>query len=215
MPKTPSEVRSILKTLHRLYPQSRTALRHGDPLELLVATILSAQCTDVRVNEVTTTLFKKYRGAGDYLKVPQEELESDIRSAGFFRNKARSIRGACETLLRDFGGKVPETMDELLTLPGVGRKTANCVLGNFFGKAEGIVVDTHVLRISGLMGFSRQKDPEKVEQDLVRQVPRDEWIDFSNMLIDHGRAVCKAGRPDCPKCGTRRWCDCGRRTAGG
>jgi endonuclease-3 len=210
MPKTTSEVKSILKTLHRLYPQARTALRHGDPLELLIATILSAQCTDVRVNEVTKALFKKYRKAQDYLRVPQEELEADIRPTGFFRNKARSIRGACEAVLRDFGGKVPDTMDALLTLPGVGRKTANCVLGNFFGKAEGIVVDTHVLRISGLVGFTGQKDPEKVEQDLTRQVPKEEWIDFSNTLIDHGRAVCRAGRPDCPNCGIRKWCDHGR-----
>ncbi|MBI5528231.1 MAG: endonuclease III [Deltaproteobacteria bacterium] len=214
MPKSPSEVRSILKTLHRMYPQARTALRHGDPLELLVATILSAQCTDVRVNEVTKTLFKKYRKAQDYLRVPQEELEADIRPTGFFRNKARSIQGACQKLLSDFGGRVPGTMDELLRLPGVGRKTANCVLGNFFGKAEGIVVDTHVLRISKLVGFTRQKSPEKVERDLMNQIPKEEWIGFSNMLIDHGRAVCKAGRPDCPNCGLRRWCDFGMKAVG-
>jgi len=210
MSKSPSDVKAIIKTLKSLYPQARTALRHGDPLELLVATILSAQCTDVRVNEVTRTLFKKYRGAKDYLNVPLEELENDIRPTGFYRNKAKSIRGACAVLLGDFDGKVPDTMDALLKLPGVGRKTANCVLGNFFGKAEGVVVDTHVLRLSRLIGFTRQTDPEKVEHDLMAQVPQKEWIDFSNTLIDHGRAVCKARRPDCPHCPIRRWCDFGR-----
>ena len=211
MAKSPSDVKAIIKTLKSLYPQARTALRHGDPLELLVATILSAQCTDVRVNEVTQTLFRKYRGAKDYLKVPQEDLENDIRPTGFYRNKARSIRGACTVLLSDFDGKVPDTMEALLKLPGVGRKTANCVLGNFFGKAEGVVVDTHVLRLSKLIGFTGQTGPEKVERDLMAQVPQKEWIDFSNMFIDHGRAVCKARRPDCPACAIRKWCDHGRK----
>jgi endonuclease-3 len=206
MPKSPTDVKSILKTLKKEYPEHRVALEHGDPLELLVATILSAQCTDVRVNEVTKTLFKKYRSTADYLKVPQEELEADIRPTGFYRNKAKSIRGACAVIDRDFGGAVPDTMEKLLTLPGVGRKTANCVLGNFFGKAEGVVVDTHVLRLSKLMGFTRHTDPEKVEQDLMAQVRKKEWIDFSNLLIHHGRAVCKARRPGCTVCAIKKWC---------
>lgn len=212
MPKTAAEAKAILKVLNRQYPQAHTALAHRDALELLVATILSAQCTDVRVNEVTRTLFRKYRGPRDYLAVPPEELEADIRPTGFYRNKARSIRGACEMLLRDFNGKVPATMEELLTLPGVGRKTANCVLGSVFGTAVGVVVDTHVLRLSKLLGFTRQTDPEKVERDLMKQIPQDAWIDFSHMIIDHGRAVCKARRPDCPACGLRAWCDFGRKT---
>ena len=211
MPKSPADVVAITTTLKKLYPQSHTALEHRDPLELLVATILSAQCTDVRVNEVTKTLFKKYRGARAYLAVPPAELEGDIRPTGFFHNKARSIRGACEVLLRDFDGTVPDTMERLLTLPGVGRKTANCVLGNAFGKAEGVVVDTHVLRLGKLIGLTRQTDPVKVELDLMKQVPRADWIDFSNMLIDHGRAVCRARRPGCPACGIRKLCDFGRR----
>ena len=209
MPKSPADVKAIVAALTRAYPQARTALVHRDPLELLVATILSAQCTDVRVNEVTKTLFKKYRGPEDYLKVAQDELEADIRPTGFFRTKAKSIRGACDALLRDFHGKVPATMEELLTLPGVGRKTANCVLGSAYGKAVGVVVDTHVLRLGKLIGLTRQTDPEKVEQDLMRQIPREAWINFSHMIIDHGRAVCKARRPDCPACVIRMWCDHG------
>jgi endonuclease-3 len=211
MVKTPVEISAITRTLNRLYPDHKVALDHRDPLELLVATILSAQCTDVRVNQVTRTLFKKYKKTADYLKVPQEELEEDIRPTGFFRNKARSIRGACEALQRDFKGKVPDTMEELVTLPGVGRKTANCVLGNAFNKAEGVVVDTHVLRLSKLVGLSGETDPVKVEQDLMGQVPKKDWIDFANLLIRHGRSVCIARRPGCPHCAIRQWCDFGKK----
>jgi endonuclease-3 len=211
MPKTDAEVADLLNSLRKLYPAAGTALRHGTALELLVATILSAQCTDARVNIVTKTLFKKYRKASDYLAVPVEELETDIKSTGFFRNKARSIRGACEAIERDFGGRVPDTMEELVKLPGVGRKTANCVLGNFYGKAEGVVVDTHVLRISRLLGLTRRKEPEKVEKDLIRLVAKDRWIDFSNLIILHGRAVCKARNPGCGACAIRKLCDHGRK----
>jgi len=211
MPKTASEIASIISTLEKLYPEAGTELHHGTAIELLIATILSAQCTDLRVNIVTKTLFKKYRKAKDYLAASQEELENDIRSTGFYKNKARSIRGACEAIISDFGGKVPDTMDALLRLPGVGRKTANCILGNFYKKAEGVVVDTHVLRIGRLIGLTKNTNPEKVETDLMKQVPRDSWIKFSNLIILHGRAVCRARKPACEICAIRALCDNGRK----
>jgi endonuclease-3 len=190
----------ITEILKGQYPSHGTELNYSNGLDLLVATILSAQCTDVRVNIVTKQLFNKNRNAGDYLAVPLEELENDIRSTGFFHNKARSIKGACQMLLQDFNGKVPGTMGELLRLPGVGRKTANCVLGNYFGKSEGIVVDTHVLRLTKLIGLTSWATPEKVEQELMKIVPRTGWISFSNLLIQHGRKICIARRPDCQAC---------------
>jgi len=193
-------VGKLIAELKKAYPDAQCALRHGNPLKLLVATILSAQCTDKRVNVVTKTLFKKYKTASDYADAPQEELEDDIRSTGFYRNKAKNIRGAAARIISDFGGKVPRTMEQLLTLPGVARKTANCILGNSFGLAEGVVVDTHVIRLSGRLGLTKHKEPVKIERDLMELVPKDEWIDWSHMLIHHGRAICDARKPDCEHC---------------
>ena len=190
----------LIAKLKEVYPNAGCALRHGDPLRLLVATILSAQCTDKRVNIVTKTLFKKYKTPSDYAEASQRTLENEIRSTGFFRNKAKNIRGACAKIISDFDGKVPHTMAQLLTLPGVARKTANCVLGNAFGVAEGVVVDTHVIRLSGRLGLTKHKQPVKIERDLVELVPPEEWILWSHLLIFHGRAVCTARKPDCDNC---------------
>jgi endonuclease-3 len=176
------------------------ALKATNPLEMLVATILSAQCTDERVNKVTETLFKKYRTPKAYLKVPEAELAADIRPTGFFNQKTRSIRGACTMIVERFGGKVPGTMDDLLELPGVARKTANIVLGNSFGVVEGIAVDTHVRRLSQRLGFTTFEDPDKIEQDLMTLIPKKQWFSFTYKLIEHGRAVCKAKRPLCEEC---------------
>ena len=199
-------VGSIFKKLIQLYPNPETALEFASPLELLVAVILSAQCTDERVNKVTKELFRKYRSAQDYALVSQEELEKDIRPTGFFRNKAKSIRACCTILVDKYGGKVPDSMEVLVQLPGVGRKTANCVLGSAFGQNSGIVVDTHVKRLSERLGLSQQKDPEKIEADLMKVVPEKHWHDFGNLLILHGRAVCDARKPRCPECILRNEC---------
>jgi len=201
-----ARVAKLIAKLKEAYPDADCALRHGDPLKLLVATILSAQCTDKRVNVVTRTLFKKYKKPQDYADAPPEELEEYIRSTGFYRNKAKNIRGAAAKIISDFGGKVPRTMKELLTLPGVARKTANCVLGNSFGLAEGVVVDTHVIRLSGRLGLTEHKDPVKIERDLMELVPRNEWILWSHMLIHHGRAICDARKPDCEHCTLAKLC---------
>ena len=182
----------VTAALKKQYPQAATRLHHANPLQLLVATILAAQCTDDRVNRVTQGLFARYRSAADFAAASQSELEEQVRTTGFFRNKARNIRAACERIVDSFGGQVPDTMDDLLSLPGVARKTANVVLGNAYGKNEGIVVDTHVIRLSGRLGFSRHTDPVKIEQDLIAIVPRDDWTVFSHLLIFHGRAVCTA-----------------------
>ena len=190
----------ILKRLKASYPDATCSLHYSTAFELLVATILSAQCTDERVNFVTKTLFKKYTSPEDYLKVPEEELQNDIRTTGFFRNKTKSIRGTTKKLIENFGGKVPSTMEELLTLPGVARKTANVVLGNVFHIADGVVVDTHVRRVSQRLGLTKQIDPEKIEQDLMKLVPKKDWIQFSHRIILHGRHVCKAQKPDCYNC---------------
>jgi endonuclease III len=190
----------IIGRLRKRYPEARCSLDHQDPLQLLVATILSAQCTDVRVNLVTKGLFLKYRSAGDYAAANPAVFESEIRSTGFFRNKTKSVIGMAQALLERFGGAVPDTMDALTSLPGVGRKTANVVLGNAFGKDEGIVVDTHVGRITGLLGLTKHTDPEKIEQDLMRVVPKGRWTLFPHLLIHHGRAVCVARRPRCNDC---------------
>ncbi len=198
--RKPASPRAVLTRLYALYPEPRCELDFRNPLELLVATILSAQCTDERVNLVTRHLFEKYRTPQDYLDVPQEELEADIHSTGFFRNKARNIRGACARLLEAYGGEVPGTMEDLLTLPGVARKTANVVLGNVFGRAEGIAVDTHVTRLSGLLGLSTHTDPVKIERDLMQKFPRKHWTTVSHLLILHGRRVCAARRPACDRC---------------
>ncbi|MCW5958690.1 MAG: endonuclease III [Pyrinomonadaceae bacterium] len=182
------------------YPDAHCALNHTNPFELLVATILSAQCTDERVNIVTATLFRKYRGPKDYLDVPQEELEKDIHSTGFFRNKAKNIQGACEKIIEMFGGEIPQTMEEILKLNGVARKTANVVLGNAFGIASGVVVDTHVSRLSQRLGLTKEKTPEKIELDLQKLVPKEEWVMFPHWIIFHGRQVCKARKPLCSEC---------------
>ena len=200
----------IIRLLKRQYPDVRCSLDFSNPLELLVATILSAQCTDERVNLVTAELFRKYRRAEDYFSVEQTELESDIRSTGFYRNKAKSIQGACRIIAENHSGRVPESMDELLGLPGVARKTANVVLGNAFGITSGIVVDTHVARLSERLALTRQAQPEKIERDLMELVPRKDWIDFSHLLIAHGRKICKARTPLCSECVVEKLCPSSR-----
>ena len=192
--------REIVRRLATEYPEALCALRHRNPLDLLVATILSAQCTDERVNIVTRDLFAKYRTAADYAAANPRELERDVRSTGFFRNKARNIRECCRQLAERHGGEVPNRMDELVRLPGIGRKTANVVLGTAMRLATGVVVDTHVHRLSRRMGLTRQKDPEKIEQVLMKLIPQDEWIDFGHRMIWHGRRVCAARKPDCDRC---------------
>ena len=196
----------VVPRLKAAYPNATTELDWTNPLELLVATILSAQSTDVRVNEVTKTLFGKYRTAEDYAAADPADLEENIRSAGFFRNKTKSIQGMARALVADHDGGVPRTMDELTALPGVGRKTANVVLGNAFGIDEGIVVDTHVRRLSNRLGFTHRQEPEKIEQDLITLVPKKDWTVFSHLLILHGRRVCKARKPDCPNCSLNDVC---------
>jgi endonuclease III len=196
----------IIRSLRREYPDSRTALRYETPLQILIATILAAQCTDERVNKVTPGLFRKYPTAADFANADRATLETEIRSTGFFRNKAKSIIGATRKIVEDYGGEVPSTMDDLLTLPGVARKTANIVLSSGYGKAEGIAVDTHVRRLSGRLGLSRQTVPEKIEGDLLKIVPRRDWLDFNYMLVSHGRQICKARKPLCPECAVRKLC---------
>jgi endonuclease-3 len=196
----------IIKLLKRAHPDAKCALNHSNPFELLIATILSAQCTDERVNIVTADLFRKYRKPEDYLKVRDTELQQDIRTTGFFRNKTKSIQGACKVLIEEFGGQVPQTMEELLRVPGAARKTSNVVLGVGFGIAEGVVVDTHVSRLSQRLRLTRQKDPVKIEKDLMELVPRKDWIIFSHLLIFHGRRVCKARRPLCEECVVEKLC---------
>lgn len=190
----------IIERLKREYPDAHCALEHTNAFELLIATILSAQCTDERVNIVTANLFRKYRCPQDYLNVLQEELERDIHSTGFFRNKAKNIKSACEKIQNDFGGELPQTMEELLTLNGVARKTANVVLGNAFGIASGVVVDTHVSRVSQRLGLTEHTVPEKIEQDLQQLVPQEDWILFPHLLISHGRKICQARKPKCLEC---------------
>ena len=202
----PARVKKISSSLQKAYPDAHCELNHSNPLELLVATILSAQCTDKRVNVVTVGLFKKYRTAADYAKANPAELEQDIKTTGFFRNKAKNIQACCRKLLERHGGQVPRSMEELTQLDGVGRKTANVVLGNAFGIQAGIVVDTHVARLSHRLGLSRQNDPEKVEQELIKFVPRELWTLFSHWLIWHGRRRCAARGPDCPNCEIKKLC---------
>jgi endonuclease-3 len=199
-------VRRVIRTLKRAYPDAKCSLNHANAFELLIATILSAQCTDTRVNMVTEDLFRKYRKPDDYLKVPEKELQNDIRTTGFFRNKTKSIQGTAKALIETHHGKVPETMDELLELPGVARKTANVVLGNAFGIRSGVVVDTHVTRLSRRLAFTQQKTAEKIEQDLVQLVPKKDWVIFSHLLIAHGRAICKARNPLCAECVIEKYC---------
>jgi len=193
-------ISEVITRLKKEYPDAKTELNWENPLELLVATMLSAQTTDVRVNMVTEKLFENYRTAADYAGADQARLEEDVRPTGFYRNKARSLQGMARALLERHGGEVPRTMAELVALPGVGRKTANVVLGNAFGVDEGVVVDTHVRRVSGRLGLTEERDPEKIERDLIRVVPEGERTLFSHLLIFHGRRVCKARKPDCPGC---------------
>jgi endonuclease-3 len=194
-----TESGKLLKLLETAYPDAGLALNFSSPLELLVAVILSAQCTDARVNEVTQTLFRKYRSAGDYAKADPAVFEQEIRSTGFYRNKAKMVRGCCEALVKDFGGKVPDRLEALTRLPGVGRKTANMVLGNAFG-VPGIAVDTHVLRVSNRLSLADSGDPGKVEEALMRQIPKSQWTFYSNAIILHGRQVCTAKKPLCGRC---------------
>lgn len=201
-----ADVTALLKALKKEYPQPECALVHTTTLELLVATILSAQCTDERVNRVTPALFKRLRTARDYAEVPPQELETLIHSTGFYRNKAKNIKGMARLLVEKHGGQVPDTMEQLLELPGVARKTANVILGTAFGKNEGVVVDTHVSRLSKRLGLSKQESPEKIEKDLMAQIPKADWTWFSHALIHHGRRVCKAISPQCPTCPVRRLC---------
>ncbi|HEY8499397.1 MAG TPA: endonuclease III [Clostridia bacterium] len=196
----------IIEELSALYPMAGCTLKYSDPLQLLIATQLAAQCTDERVNIVTESLFKKYRTVEDFAGADIRELEGDIRSTGFYHNKARNIIACCQKIISDYGGKVPDTMEKLLTLPGVGRKTANVILGDVF-KTPGIVVDTHAKRLSRRIGFTREEDPVKIEFDLMRIIPKDKWTVFSHMLVFHGRAVCKARNPECGLCTIRSYCD--------
>lgn len=199
-PTAPKRVAEILARLDKAYPDAHCALIHSSPFQLLIATILSAQCTDERVNKTTPELFRKYPTARDLAAVRQEVLEQVIRSTGFYRNKAKNIIGASQRIVKEFGGKVPQTMEELLTLPGVARKTANVVMGNAFGKASGVVVDTHVLRISRRLSLTKQDTPEKIERDLIKLLPQDQWINFSHQIIFHGRRCCIARKPQCAGC---------------
>jgi len=199
-------VRRIIRLLKRAYPEAKCSLDHSNAFELLIATILSAQCTDARVNIVTQDLFRKYRKPEDYLNVSSKELEQDIRTTGFFRNKTRSIQGTAKVLTEQYGGEVPKTIEELLELPGVARKTANVVLGNAFGINAGVVVDTHVTRLSHRLGLSKEKTAEKIEQDLIKIVPKKDWVIFPHLLIAHGRAICKARNPLCAECVIEKLC---------
>jgi len=215
--ETPSDQRKrtldILRRLKTAYPDARCELNYSNPLQLLVATILSAQCTDKRVNLVTQTLFQKYRTARDFAQAPAGELEADIKSTGFYRNKAKNIQAACRALVEKYGGEVPRFMPLLVNLDGVGRKTANVVLGNAFGLAEGIVVDTHVARLAGRLGLSRNTAPEKIEADLQKLVPPADWTLASHLLIWHGRRRCGARQPDCAGCEIKSLCPTGRKVA--
>ena len=202
----------ILQILRSTYPDVKTALDHKNPLEMLISTILSAQCTDVRVNQVTKTLYKKLRTAKDFAQISVSDLEEIIRPTGFFRNKAKSIKACCRALVEKHDGNVPDDMEALLRLPGVGRKTANVILGSAFG-IPGIVVDTHVKRLSQRIGLTKESDPVKIELDLMAMIPKKDWIDFSHQMIWHGRRLCTARKPKCPACPLRELCDHGRQSA--
>ena len=211
-PVAPERVRQIMDGLDRMYPGVACALTHRNAWELLVATILSAQCTDVRVNMVTPILFEKYPTIQHFAALQPEELEPDIRSTGFFRNKSKSVVGAARKIIADFGGEVPQTMDELLTVPGAARKTANVVLGSWFKKNDGVVVDTHVTRISRRLELTQQEDAPKIEQDLMQIIPRPRWTDFSHEVIWHGRKLCVARSPKCAECALEKLCHAGDKT---
>ncbi len=205
-PGSPEQVRAIIAELRRLYPDARCSLNFSNPLELMVATQLAAQCTDIRVNIVTEKLFRKYRTVEDYATASQSELEEDIRQTGFYRNKAKNIRAAAQKIITDFGGEVPRTMQGLLSLNGVARKTANVVLSNAFGIVEGFTVDTHNIRLSRRFGWTTSEDAVKIEQELMRIIPQEDWFDLSHLIIYHGRAVCQARRPQCERCTLTHLC---------
>lgn len=199
-------INEVIKILQEFYPKSISALKFKTPLQILIATILSAQCTDEKVNQITPSLFKKYKTASDFAQADQGELEEEIRPTGFFRNKTKCIINTSKKIVADFGGEVPDNMDSLITLPGVARKTANIVLSSAFKKAEGIAVDTHVKRLSWRLGLSKEKDPDKIEQDLLAIVPRKDWLDLNYMLVNHGRKICQARKPNCPECVLKHLC---------
>ena len=196
----------IIKILRKTYLKSKTVLYYKTPFQILIATILSAQCTDKMVNKITPNLFKKYKTAYDFSKTKQSTLEKEIRSSGFYKNKAKNIIAASKKIVNDFKGKVPDTMEELISLPGVARKTANIVLSSGFKKVEGIAVDTHVKRLSGRLGLTKENDPERIEKDLMKIVPKKDWLDFNYMLVDHGRKICDAKRPLCSICPLHKLC---------
>jgi endonuclease-3 len=202
--------RQLIERLKAAYPDARCSLNYSSPLELLVATILSAQCTDERVNRVTISLFRKYRTAGDFASAPEGELEEDIKPTGVYRNKARALRSCCARLVAEYGGEVPADMAALVQLPGVGRKTANVILGNAYQRAEGIVVDTHVRRLAGRLGLTSDTTPEKIERDLLRLIPPEDWIIISHILIQHGRRTCSSRAPKCTACPVNDLCPSGR-----
>jgi endonuclease-3 len=202
----PKRVGAILAKLDEAYPDATCELKHDNPFQLLISTILSAQCTDVRVNQVAETLYKKYPTPEAFAHANPSELEQDVRPTGFFRNKTKSIMGASKAILQNFGGQVPRTMEEMLTLPGAARKTANVVLGTAFGIASGVVVDTHVIRISNRLDLTRNEDPKKIEQDLMQVIPKEKWIRFSHQIIWHGRRVCIARKPKCVECNLEKIC---------
>ena len=210
VPESPVErkrrTRKILKQLDRDYPDAECALRHNSAWELLAATILSAQCTDVRVNKVTPHLFAAYPTVADVAEAPLEHLEDLVRTTGFFRNKSKSLKGSAQLIVKKFGGRVPSRMDQLVTLPGVARKTANVVTGTWFGKSTGVVVDTHVQRVSKRLGLTEEKDPKKIERNLMDLLPRTRWVPYSHQIIHHGRKVCNARRPRCDQCGLTNLC---------
>lgn len=209
-PKAPEDAKrhatQIVRLLRRGYPDATCSLSFTNPLELLVATVLSAQCTDERVNIVTKDLFRKYRTAADYARAPMAELEKDIQSTGFFRSKAKSIQNSCRLLAEQYDGRVPQSMEQLVELPGIGRKTANVILGTAFGMASGVVVDTHVARLSQRMGLTKNKDPQKIERDLMAVVPSKEWVALAHRMIQHGRKVCMARKPKCDVCALSAVC---------
>lgn len=211
MESAKDRIEDIIRILRKAYPKARTALRHNGPFQLLVSTILSAQCTDERVNKITPSLFKKYKTILSFAKAKQSGLEKEIHSAGFYKNKSKNIIGTSKKIVEDFRGRVPDNMEELLTLPGVARKTANIVLSSSFRKAEGIAVDTHVKRLSERIALSSERNPDKIEGDLMSIVPKADWLDFNYLLVNHGRAICIARRPLCPDCVIKHLCPSGRK----
>jgi len=212
-PTNPKRVASILQKLDEAYPDATCELKHANPFQLLISTILSAQCTDVRVNQVTESLYKKYPNPQAFAYANPSELEQEIRPTGFFRNKTKSVMGASKAVVEKFGGEVPRTMEEILTLPGVARKTGNVVLGTAYGIASGLVVDTHVMRLANRLELTKSQEPKKIEQDLMKLIPQNKWIQFSHQMIWHGRRVCIARNPKCSKCNLERICNSKDKTA--